>query len=43
MCKTIDVVELKTIEDIMPAYKKAYNRNDGISTILVEFPDFGKA
>jgi hypothetical protein len=43
MCKTIDIVELKTIEDIMPAYQKAYNRTDGISTILVEFPDFGKA
>jgi pyruvate/2-oxoglutarate/acetoin dehydrogenase E1 component len=43
MCKTIDVVELKTVEDIMPAYQKAYNRTDGISTILVEFPDFGKA
>ena len=43
MCKTIDIVELNTIEDIMPAYQKAYNRTDGISTILVEFPDFGKA
>jgi hypothetical protein len=43
MCKTIDVVELHTVEDIMPAYQKAYNREDGISTILVEFPDFGKA
>ena len=42
MCKTIDIVELHNIEDIMPAYKKAYQRDDGISSILVEFPDFGK-
>lgn len=42
MCKTIEVVELKKIEDIMPEYQRAFNRNDGISTILVEFPDFGK-
>lgn len=42
MCKTIDIIELKNIEDIMPAYKKAYYRDDGISSILVEFPDFGK-
>ena len=42
MCKTIDIVELHKVDDIMPAYQKAYNREDGISTILVEFPDFGK-
>lgn len=42
MCKTIDIVELHNIEDIMPAYKKAYQRDDGISSIIVEFPDFGK-
>jgi len=32
MCKTIDIVELHNIEDIMPAYKKAYQRDDGISS-----------
>lgn len=42
MCKTIDIVELRNIKDIMPAYKNAYTRDDGISSILVEFPDFGK-
>lgn len=42
MCKTIEVVELKTIESIIPEYQRAFHRNDGISTILVEFPDFGK-
>jgi pyruvate/2-oxoglutarate/acetoin dehydrogenase E1 component len=42
MCKTINIVELKEPSDILPAYQKAYNRDDGISTILVEFPDYGK-
>ena len=42
MCKTIDIVELHYVSDILPAYKHAYNRTDGKSTILVEFPDYGK-
>ena len=42
MCKTIDIIELHTPEDILPAYQKAYFREDGRSTILVEFPDYGK-
>ena len=42
MCKTIDIVELIEPEDIYPAYHKALNRQDGISTILVEFGDFSK-
>lgn len=42
MCQTIDIIECKEIEDIMPAYHKAYNRTDGRSTIVVEFPDYGK-
>ena len=42
MCKTIDIVEMHYISDIMPSYKHAYNRTDGRSTILVEFPDYGK-
>lgn len=40
MCKNIDIVELHNPEDILPAYKKAYENNR--STILVEFPDYGK-
>lgn len=40
MCKNIDIVELHKPEDILPAYKKAYANNR--STILVEFPDYGK-
>jgi pyruvate/2-oxoglutarate/acetoin dehydrogenase E1 component len=42
MCKTIEVIELVEPEDIIPAYKKALNRIDGRSTILVEFGDFSK-
>jgi pyruvate/2-oxoglutarate/acetoin dehydrogenase E1 component len=40
MCKNIDIVELHHPEDILPAYQAAYNSNR--STILVEFPDYGK-
>jgi len=42
MCKTLDIIELKEPEDIIPAYEKALNRTDGKSTILVEFADFNK-
>jgi hypothetical protein len=42
MCKTIEIIECKNIEDIMPAYQRAYTRTDGRSTIVVEFPDYGK-
>lgn len=42
MCKTIDIVELHHPDVIMPSYKRAYERTDGRSTILVEFPDYGK-
>lgn len=42
MCKTIDVIELHEPEDILPAYEKALNREDGKSTIVVEFGDYSK-
>ena len=42
MCKTIEIIELNEAEDIVPAYEKALNRTDGISTILVEFADYCK-
>jgi hypothetical protein len=42
MCQTVDVIEADTVESIRLAYEKAYNRTDGRSTIVVEFPDFGK-
>ena len=42
MCKTIDIIECTTPESILPAYQLAYERTDGRSTIVVEFPDYGK-
>lgn len=42
MCKTIDIIECPTPESILPAYRHAYERTDGRSTIVVEFPDYGK-
>lgn len=40
MCPNIDFIELNEPEDIFPAYKKAYERTDGKSTVLVEFGDY---
>lgn len=40
MLITTEVVELHRPEDIMPAYERAFYANH--STILVEFPDYGK-
>lgn len=40
MCKNIDIVELHNPEDILPAYQNAFANHR--STILVEFPDYGK-
>ena len=40
MCSTIDIIKLNEAEDVFPAYKKALNRQDGRSTLLVEFGDY---
>ena len=40
MCTTIDVIRLIEPEDVFPAYEKAFNRNDGKNTIIVEYGDF---
>ena len=40
MCNNIEVIRLDETEQIFPAYEKAYNREDGKSTILVEHGDF---
>ena len=40
MCTTIDIIKLNEPEDIFPAFEKALNRDDGRSTILVEFGDY---
>jgi pyruvate/2-oxoglutarate/acetoin dehydrogenase E1 component len=42
MLKHIEVIELHEPEDIVPAYSRALNRTDGVSTILVEFGDYTK-
>tara|TARA_B100000575_G_C23023348_1_gene589299 strand:+ start:217 stop:753 length:537 start_codon:yes stop_codon:yes gene_type:complete len=38
--KTLNIVNLKKPEAIFLEYKKAYERKDGVSTILVEYGDF---
>ena len=40
MCTTIDVIKLNEPKDIFPSYKKALDRKDGRSTLLVEFGDY---
>ena len=36
----IDVVRLEEASEIFPAYERAYQRQDGRSTLLVEYGDF---
>lgn len=40
MFTTIDVVRLEEPADIFPAYERALTRDDGRSTILVEYGDY---
>ena len=40
MCTTIEVIRLEEPTDIFPAYQLAINRDDGRSTLLVEYGDF---
>ena len=40
MCTTIEVVRLDEPDDIFRAYEHALHRNDGRSTLLVEWGDF---
>ena len=40
MCTTIEVIRLEEPADIFPAYQKALLRDDGRSTILVEYGDY---
>lgn len=42
MAPNIEIIELIEPEDIVPAYTKALTREDGVSTILVEFADYAK-
>ena len=40
MCSTIDVIRLDEPADIFPAYQRALTRDDGRSTLLVEWGDY---
>lgn len=40
MCESIDIVRLDEPQDIFPAYKKALERKDGKSTLIVEYGDY---
>ena len=40
MCTSIEVIRLNNPKQIFPAYKKAYERKDGINTIIVEYGDY---
>ncbi len=40
MCTTIEVIRLDEPEEIFPAYEKALLRDDGRSTLLVEYGDY---
>ena len=40
MLETVDLIELKEVDEIMPAYQKAFNRDDGKSSLIVEYMDF---
>ena len=37
---SVEIIELEEPEDIFTSYKKAYEREDGKSTLLVEFGDY---
>ena len=40
MCENIEVIRLEEPNQIMPAYRKALERSDGKSTIVVEYGDY---
>tara|TARA_Y100000816_G_C26102122_1_gene584446 strand:+ start:959 stop:1495 length:537 start_codon:yes stop_codon:yes gene_type:complete len=40
MAKNLNIVCLKETEQIFPEYKKALNRKDNVSTILIEYADY---
>ena len=37
MCTNIEIIRLNEVKDIFPSYKKALEREDGKSTIVVEY------
>lgn len=39
MCQNLDIIRLDNADEIFPAYKYAYERTDGTSTLIVEWSD----
>lgn len=39
LCRNIEVVRLDDSSSIFPAYKKAFERDDGVSSLLIEWSD----
>lgn len=40
MCKTLEIIRLEEAEDVFPAYRHALEREDGKSTVIVEYGDY---
>jgi hypothetical protein len=40
MCTNIEVIRLDEPEQVFPAYQRALERDDGMSTIVVEYGDY---
>ena len=40
MCTSIEVIRLDEAQDIFPAYQHALERQDGKSTLIVEYGDY---
>jgi len=40
MLDHVHVVRLEEADQILPEYQKAYDRDDGCSTVLVEYGDY---
>ena len=40
MLHTVEIIDIHETEEIVPAYEKALNREDGLSTLLVEHMDY---
>jgi pyruvate/2-oxoglutarate/acetoin dehydrogenase E1 component len=40
MCPNLDIIRLEEPEQIFPAYRHALERDDGRSSVLVEFGDY---
>jgi pyruvate/2-oxoglutarate/acetoin dehydrogenase E1 component len=40
MCPNLEVIRLEEAADVMPAYRRALERTDGKSTLIVEYGDY---